>query len=125
MFTKKKTMKKFFIFSLALIAISIFQSCSVALPARGIERPAERTASEWTVVGSVRYEAFSKLAVGVTPYDKLLELAHAKFGDTVDIIEIKEDKVKLDALTKAQMLKDKKGSFTYKFVYNALVIKYD
>ncbi len=117
--------KKLIILSVSLIAISVLQSCSVALPARGIERPAERAVSEWTVVGSVRYEAYSKLAVGVVPYDNLLELAHNKFGDTVDIIEIKEDKVKLDPMTRAQMIKEKKGSYIYKYVYNALVIKYD
>jgi hypothetical protein len=117
--------KKIFILLASSLSVAMLQSCSVALPARGIERSAERAVSEWTVVGSVRYEAYSKLAVGVVPYDNLLELAHNKFGDTVDVIEIKEDKVKLDAVTRAQMIKDKKGSFVYKYVYNALVIKYD
>jgi hypothetical protein len=117
--------KKIILLFIASFSLSLFQSCTVALPSKGIERPADRAVSEWTVVGSVRYEVYSKLAIGVVPYDNLLDEAHKKFGDTVDIIEIKEDKVKLDAVTRAQMVKEKKGSFVYKYIYNALVIKYD
>ena len=116
--------RNFYILPIAFAAISALQSCSVALPSQGVVRPVDRVATAWTAVGSVRHETYSKLAIGVIPYDALLTEAHKQYGADVDIIEIKEDKIKLDPMTRAQMIKDKKGTFTYKFVYNALVIKY-
>lgn len=116
--------KSFYILPIALIGFSFLQSCSVALPSQGVARPVDRAATAWTAIGSVRHEYYSKIAIGVIPYDALLAEAQKAYGADVDIIEIKEDKVKLDGLTRAQLIKEKKGSFTYKFIYNALVIKY-
>ncbi|MFN5619934.1 MAG: hypothetical protein ACK478_01400 [Flavobacteriales bacterium] len=116
--------KQFYILPLAFAAISALQSCSVALPSQGVARPVDRVATAWTAVGSVRHEYYSKFPTGVIPYDALLAEAHKQYGADVDIIEIKEDKIKLDAKTRAELIKEKKGVFNYKFVYNALVIKY-
>jgi hypothetical protein len=116
--------RHFYILPIAFAAISALQSCSVALPSQGVERPVDRVATAWTAVGSVRHEYYTNFPSGVIPYDALMAEAHKAYGADVDIIEIKEDKIKLDAKTRREMIKDKKGSFAYKFVYNALVIKY-
>jgi hypothetical protein len=117
--------KRILFFCTAFLALTTIQSCQIALPSQGVVRPVDRAISEWTAVGSVRYEYYSKLGFGVVPYDNLISEAHKQHGKDVDIIEIKEDKIKLDAKTRAQLIKDKPGSYMYKYIYNAIVIKYD
>jgi hypothetical protein len=112
-----------FFIAIAILALGL-NSCKVALPAAGVVRAVDRQSTAWTVVGSVRTETFSKLSLSIIPYDALLAEAHKTYGADVDIIEIKEDKSKLDPMTKASIFKETKAVYNYKFIHNALVIKY-
>jgi len=114
---------KVFFIAIAILVLGL-SSCKMPLPAAGVVRAVDRQSTAWTAVGSVRTETYSKLALSVIPYDALLAEAHKAYGADVDIIEIKEDKSKLDPLTKAAIFKESKAIYNYKFIYNALVIKY-
>lgn len=89
-----------------------------------VTRPVDKQTAEWSVVGAVRVESLSKFPNSVIPYDALLKAAQEKYGETVDIIEIKEDKFKLDPKTKAEIIKETKNYYSYRYIYNALVIQY-
>lgn len=112
-----------------IVTVSLFiiiQGCKAPLPVKNpVTREAPKLANKWVVVGSVRVELFSRLPSNPIPYDQLLSEAKKTHGDKVDVIEIKEEKFKLDALTKATLIKEKKGVFSFKFIYNALVVKYE
>ena len=118
-------MKNIILITTASLIIFI-QGCKVPLPVKNpVTREALKEANKWIVVGSVRVEVFSNMTMNPIPYDKLISEAQKVHGDKIDVIEIKEEKFKLDALTKASMIKEKKGVFSYKYIYNALVVKYE
>lgn len=103
----------------------ILLACKAPLPVKNpVTREAPREAIKWTVVGSVRVEVYSRFQFNAVPYDMLFKEAHNTYGDKVDLIEIKEEKFKLDALTTARLARDGKGVFSYRYIYNALVIEY-
>jgi len=118
-------MKNIILITTASLIIFI-QGCKAPLPVKNpVTREALKLENKWVVVGSVRVETFSRLAINPIPYDQLLSEAQKIHGDKIDVIEIKEERFKLDALTKADLLRMRKELYKYKFIYNALVVKYE
>ncbi len=109
-----------------IIFITVIQSgCTTTSSI--IDRPIKRVSQRnWDVLGSVRLETL----VGISetnqsiPYDQLLKKAHEKYGDLADVIEIKIEKQNLSFVEKSTFYKDEKKSYSYRMIYNAVVIKY-
>ena len=114
------------LFFTGIVVTLSLHSCMAPVPVAPspVTRPVDRQTAEWSVVGAVRVETLTKLPISVIPYDALLKEAQKKYGETVDIIEIKEDKLKLDPRTKAEIAKETKNLYSYRYIYNALVIQY-
>jgi hypothetical protein len=102
----------------------LLNACTVPGVVKSVTRPVDRQSTQWTAIGSVRTEVFSKYPNSDIPYDALLKEAQRKYGEAVDVIEIKEDVIKLDPKTKKEIAKETKKLYNYKFIYNALVVSY-
>ncbi len=117
-------MKKMINYLGVILLISIFiPACTVALKTSEVIRPVEKIQSSWETIGSVRIEVVS-INDNTIPYDKLLAKAHEKYGEGVDVIEIKKEKIPLSASEKKALYKEEKISYTHRSIYNAIVIKY-
>jgi hypothetical protein len=120
---RKNKMKKLMtIFGGILFASLILQGCAT-VKTSAINRPIDRPVSNFEVLGSVRLEILTLAALSL-PYDQLLKLAHDKYGEMADVVEIKIEKQTIDYVERAKILKETKKSYSKKYVYNALVIKY-
>lgn len=108
-----------------LFASLILQGCAT-VNTSAINRPIDRAISNFEVLGSVRLEILTRYSSTTTtlPYDKLLKLAHDKYGEMADVVEIKLEKQTIEIAERKQLYKETKISYSTRNVYNALVIKY-
>lgn len=109
-----------------LFASFILQGCATVSNST-INRPIDRTTSNFEVVGSVRLEILTNYSSTTTnnlPFDQLLKLAHDKYGEMADVVEIKLEKQNIPYSERMQILKESKMSYSIRNIYNALVIKY-
>jgi len=122
---RKNKMKKLMtIFGGILFASLILQGCAT-VKTSAINRPIDRPISNFEVLGSVRLEILTSAANDKSlPYDQLLKLAHDKYGEMADVVEIKIEKQTIDYVERAKILKETKKSYYIRNVYNALAIKY-
>lgn len=122
---KNKMKKLMVIFGGVLFASFMLQGCAT-VKTSAINRPIDRPASNFEVLGSVRLEILTSVALTdiSLPYDQLLKLAHDKYGEVADVVEIKIEKQTIDYAERAKILKETKKSYSIRNVYNALVIKY-
>lgn len=115
------------IFGAILFASFILHGCA-RFNTSSINRPIERHSSNWEVLGSVRLEILKGSNVtensASMPYDILLKMAHDKYGEMADVIEIKKENQTLSIVEKMTLFKETKKSYSSRIVYNALVIKY-
>jgi hypothetical protein len=110
----------------ALLICIIFPACATlnTVPS-SIERPIEKQISEFEVIGSIRLEILTGPQTGeYMPYDKLLKMAHEKYGEKIDIVEIKKEKQPLSLAEIKSLRNETKMYYTSRIVYNAIVIKY-
>lgn len=119
-------MKKTITILRAMLISFILPACATlnSVPS-SIERPIEKQISEFEVVGSIRSEILTGPETGeYMPYDKLLKMAHDKYGEKTDIVEIKKEKQPLSIAEIQTLRNETKIYYTSRFVYNAIVIKY-
>ena len=122
----KKMKKLMSICGAILFASFILQGCATVNNST-INRPIDRTTSNFEVVGSVRLEILTNYSSTTTnnlPFDQLLKLAHDKYGEMADVVEIKLEKQNIPYSERMQILKESKMSYSIRNIYNALVIKY-
>jgi hypothetical protein len=110
----------------ALIISLMLPACAtINTSSNSIERPIEKQVSEFEVIGSIRLEILTGPQTGESlPYDKLLKMAHDKYGEKTDIIEIKKEKQPLSIAEIKSIQNETKIYYSNRTVYNALVIKY-
>jgi hypothetical protein len=116
--TQKKMKKLMVIFGGILFASLMLQGCAT-VKTSAISRPIDRPASNFEVL--VTSAALTDVSL---PYDQLLKLAHDKYGEVADVVEIKIEKQTIDYTERAKILKETKKSYSIRNVYNAVVIKY-
>ena len=119
-------MKKLMLIFGGILFVSIILQGCATVKTSAINRPIDRPVSNFEVLGSVRLEILTSAALTdiSLPYDQLLKLAHDKYGEMADVVEIKIEKQTIDYVERAKILKETKKSYSIKNVYNALVIKY-
>ena len=91
--------------------------CGTTIKTSNIFREIERPPSNWEVVGFVRIEM-------LIAYDQLLNQAREKYGNLIDVIEIKKEEQVLSYSERDKIYKESNVSYRNKVIYNALVIKY-
>lgn len=100
--------------------------CGTTIKTSNIFREIERPPSNWEVVGFVRIEmliAYNTADYSI-PYDQLLNQAREKYGNLIDVIEIKKEEQVLSYSERDKIYKESNVSYRNKVIYNALVIKY-
>lgn len=110
---------------LIIFFVFMLVSCTT-IKTSNIFREIERPPSNWEVVGFVRIEILIKYNTAdySIPYDQLLNQAREKYGNLIDIIEIKKEEQILSYSERDKIFNESKILYKNKVVYNALVIKY-
>ena len=117
------------LFGTVCFVLIILQGC-VSVKTSAIDRSILISSSSFEVVGSIRLEEpiliynMNYLKNLHAPYDKLLKMAHEKYGEVTDVIEIKTEYQFLSVDERNQLRKDTKKNYTINAVHNALVVKY-